>query len=113
MRFCAISDPQKLHACTETPADGRTNDRFRDLIDLLLLGELVEDGDWPRLREACEEIFDLRAMHAWPPEVTVFDGWAGAYPALASEVDFPISDVHEAASAVQQLVRRIARRSST
>lgn len=29
---------QKLHACTEV-RPGRDNDRFRDLIDLLLLGE--------------------------------------------------------------------------
>ena len=63
---------QKLHACTETPSGGRTNDRFRDLIDLLLLEELIGDGDWAGLRTACEEIFELRSMHPWPPTVTVF-----------------------------------------
>lgn len=99
---------QKLHACTETPADGRSNDRFRDLIDLLLLGELIEDDDLAELRAACEEIFELRGMHSWPPAVTVFDGWIGTYPPLAAEVAFPISDVHEAAEGVRQLIQRIA-----
>ena len=28
---------QKLHACTEVFARGRTNNRFRDLIDVLML----------------------------------------------------------------------------
>ena len=104
---------QKLHACTETPADGRTNDRFRDLIDLLLLEELVEDGDWKGLRAACEEIFALRHMHLWPPVVTVFDGWSETYPVLAAEVGFPVTDVNEAAERVQQLIQRIATTSVT
>lgn len=99
---------QKLHACTEPPANGRTNDRFRDLIDILLLEELVEDNDWMGLRTACQEIFLLRNMHPWPPVVTVFDGWRDTYPALAAEVAFPISDVNDAAERVQQLISRIA-----
>jgi len=99
---------QKLHACTEAPADGRNNDRFRDLIDLLPLEELIEDSGWEELRAACEEIFALRNMHVWPPVVTVFDGWSDTYPALAAEVAFPISDVNDAAERVQQLIQRIA-----
>ncbi len=99
---------QKLHACTETPADERSNDRFRDLIDLLLLEELIEDGDWGGLRAACQEIFELRDMHPWPPVVVVFEGWSDTYPALAAEVGFPISDVTEAAERVQRLIGRIA-----
>ncbi|MEO6204247.1 MAG: nucleotidyl transferase AbiEii/AbiGii toxin family protein [Mycobacteriales bacterium] len=97
---------QKLHACTEVPTDGRPNDRFRDLIDLLLLEELV--SDWQALRAACEEIFTLRELHTWPPTVTVFDGWRDTYPALAAEVGFPILDIFEAAERVQQLITRIA-----
>ena len=103
---------QKLHACTEPPADGRRNDRFRDLIDLLLLEELVEDSDWDGLRAACEEIFELRNMHKRPPVVTIFDGWSDTYPALAAEVAFPISDANDAAWRVQQLIQRIATRPS-
>jgi hypothetical protein len=44
---------QKIHACTEIYTDGRENDRFRDLIDLQLLRDLIEDGG---LREFISEI---------------------------------------------------------
>jgi Nucleotidyl transferase AbiEii toxin, Type IV TA system len=99
---------QKLHACTEVPSDGRENDRFRDLIDLILLEELVDDGDWPAVTRACEEIFRLRTKHAWPPAVTVFDAWSEPYRALADELDFPLRDVEDAAAAVRALIQRIA-----
>lgn len=46
-------------------------------------------------------------MHPWPPVVTVFDGWTDTFTALAAEVDVPISDVHDAAELVQQLIQRI------
>lgn len=100
---------QKLHACTEAPGPGRHNDRFRDLIDLLLLEELVDAQDWPAVRAACEELFDLRNMHAWPPTVTVFDSWPQGYGVMARELGFPIGDVHEAVEAVQRLISRIVR----
>jgi hypothetical protein len=99
---------QKLHACTEFPGPGRSNDRFRDLVDLLLLEELVDAGEWPAVRAACEELFSLRALHSWPPEVTVFDSWTDGYRALAAELSFPIEDVQEAAEAVRQIIARIA-----
>lgn len=100
---------QKLHACTEVTAnDGRPNDRFRDLIDLLLLWELVSEDERTSLREACEEMFTLRGRQPWPPVVTVFDYWPEPYRALAEEVHFPITDVSEAAEAVQAIIDSIA-----
>jgi len=99
---------QKLHACTEVPSDDRENDRFRDLIDHLLLEDLVEEDEWPRVRDACAEVFALRAKHPWPPTVTVFDSWPNAYRALAAELAFPIAEVQEAADAVQAMIERIA-----
>ncbi len=98
---------QKLHACTEAPRDGRINDRFRDLVDLQLLEELVADDEWGALREACEELFGLRAMHLWPPTVTVFDTWPEPYRALTSELGFPVDDVYEAADLVRRFIFRI------
>lgn len=95
---------QKLHACTEQFADGADNDRFRDLIDLLLMRDLVTDGELPRVRAACVEIFELRARHAWPPTVTVFASWPGPCAALARDIGFAVVDVHQAAAAVQGLV---------
>lgn len=37
---------QKLHACTEDPAPGASNDRSRDLIDLLLLRGLLREATY-------------------------------------------------------------------
>lgn len=99
---------QKVHACTEVPTDGRENDRFRDLIDLLLLEELVQNDEWPTVRAACEEIFTLRAAHSWPPTVVAFDSWSEPYGALAAELSFPLADVDKAANAVQTMIGRIA-----
>jgi Nucleotidyl transferase AbiEii toxin, Type IV TA system len=99
---------QKLHACTEVPPGGRQNDRFRDLIDLLLLEELVEVDEWPAVRDACEEIFRLRAKHSWPPFITVFETWPDPYRALAEELAFPLTEVREAAEAVEMMIGRIA-----
>lgn len=95
---------QKLHACTE-----RENDRSRDLIDLLLLRGMLDADDLPRVREACIEIFELRAKHAWPPTVAVFEAWRESFPREATDLGFPIEDVDQAATAVQDLVAEIDR----
>lgn len=97
---------QKLHACTEVFDDGE-NDRFRDLIDLQLLGELVADDEWTAVKEACLEVFGGREKHEWPPDVTVHDSWISGYGSLADETGFAIVDVHAAATAVARLIDRI------
>lgn len=55
---------QKLHAVTERFLD-RENGRERDLMDLILLHELVDDLGM--VREAGVEIFASRKKHTWPP----------------------------------------------
>jgi hypothetical protein len=97
---------QKLHACTEVPPDGRLNDRFRDLIDLLLLRDLVE-SDLAAVRAACLEIFELRGTHSWPPTVTVFEGWPEPYAALAAELGYEVGDAGSAAARVGEFVDAI------
>jgi Nucleotidyl transferase AbiEii toxin, Type IV TA system len=97
---------QKLHACTEI-LDDRENDRFRDLIDLQLLAELVDEDEWLDVRAACVEVFDGRAKHAWPPTVTVQPSWAAGYRELADATVFSVVDVEEAAEAVRELITRI------
>jgi Nucleotidyl transferase AbiEii toxin, Type IV TA system len=62
---------QKLHACTDHTDLERPNDRYRDLIDLILVDRLVHTEDDASVREVCVEIFRLRAKHAWPPRITV------------------------------------------
>jgi Nucleotidyl transferase AbiEii toxin, Type IV TA system len=61
---------QKLHACTEVFEEGRENDRFRDVIDILLVEELLHAVGLARVREDCVDIFRVRDKHTWPPTVT-------------------------------------------
>jgi hypothetical protein len=57
---------QKIHAVTEVPAPDRTNDRFRDLVDLVLLSAMEPPS--PQLRAVCEETFTIRKGQGWPPD---------------------------------------------
>ena len=98
---------QKLHACTEVYPDGRENDRFRDLIDLQLLRDLLDGDSMPAVRDACIEIFELRAKQTWPPEVTVWPSWPAGFAAMAREIDFHTDDVHAAADSVRTLIAEI------
>ncbi|HEX4670503.1 MAG TPA: nucleotidyl transferase AbiEii/AbiGii toxin family protein [Solirubrobacterales bacterium] len=98
---------QKLHACTEPPMDGRENQRVHDLIDLLLARDLLEQGDLERVREACIAIFAGRATHEWPPELVVFPRWRETFAKLATEENFPIADVAQAAELVRGLIVEI------
>ena len=75
---------QKLHAVTEEPEPGKTNDRFRDLIDLVLLSVLAPPSS--ELREVCEETFALRGKHDWPPTVTIPEAWVDPLEALGQSV---------------------------
>jgi len=93
---------QKIHGMTQPRGeDRRPNDRFRDLIDLLLLAPLVED--YSELRAACDDVFDARATHPWPgAHLALPTTWREPYAALATAVggvpvDFDAA-VREAAS---------------
>jgi hypothetical protein len=55
---------QKLHGMTLPPRPGKRNERFRDLIDLLLMEELVTD--YAGLRGACEPVFHARRTRLAP-----------------------------------------------
>ncbi len=95
---------QKLHACTDAE---RPNDRYRDLIDLILVDRLIHDKDCAGVREVCVEIFRLRAKHAWPPYITVLPDWPEGYRTLAEQLGFAPSDVYQAAIDVREIVARI------
>lgn len=97
----------KLHAVTERFPD-RENDRFRDLIDLLLLREL--QPDLGRVAEACREIFVERAKHVWPPRLTVEPSWPQQYRALAVDQGFAVEDVEQAVELVKVLIDELAAR---
>lgn len=96
---------QKLHGMTLPPRPGKRNERFRDLVDLLLLEELVTD--YVGLREACEQVFRARGTHDWPPPLEVPPHWAEPFARLALELELPVSDVEAAMGRVQAFMDRI------
>jgi hypothetical protein len=90
---------QKIHAMTLPEQDGRRNDRFRDLVDLLLLREWVTDLEV--VRQACIEVFQTRETHPWPPLFTPPEHWVDGYARLAAEMGLRAADVHQAAFEVR------------
>jgi hypothetical protein len=95
---------QKLHAVTQRFEVGE-NERFRDLIDLIICRDLVRD--LAEVREACVDTFQARGLHAWPPSLEVPDAWAEPYMALAEEMNFPVADVGDAAAQVRGFIAEI------
>lgn len=98
---------QKLHACTEIFAERRENDRFRDVMDILLVEDLLHDIGLGLVREACVDIFTGRDKHSWPPTVTVYDSWRVPFAALARENRFTPENIDEAAAALTALIAAI------
>lgn len=98
---------QKLHGMTLPPRPGKRNDRFRDLIDLLLMETLVTDH--VGLREACEAVFRTRGSHSWPPLLELPEHWVEPVTRLAQELNLPIADAHSGMARVQAFVDRIVR----
>jgi len=98
---------QKLHAATDPPADGRTNDRFRDLLDIVMLSAVVPAS--PELREVCEETFAVRQRHGWPPEVVLYPHWRDPMEQRAREMRLDPQSADEIVAHVVQYIRDIAR----
>jgi hypothetical protein len=94
----------KLHAVSER-FENRENDRFRDLIDLLLLRDL--QPGIACVAEACREVFQMRAKQSWPPRVSAEPSWPERYRALAIEQDFAIQEIMEAIEMVHALIDEI------
>jgi hypothetical protein len=65
------------------------------------MGVEALDPDPGALRDACERVFAARAQQPWPPVLVVQPSWAAGYAALAAELDFDVTDVGQAASAVR------------
>jgi len=96
---------QKLHGMTLPPRPGKRNERFRDLIDLLLMETLVTD--YQGLREACEAVFRTRGTHSWPPPLDLPTHWVQPVTRLAQELNLPIADAYSGMARVQAFVDRI------
>jgi Nucleotidyl transferase AbiEii toxin, Type IV TA system len=99
---------QKLHACSEPSTEEHTNDRVRDLVDLDLIEQLsVTEADLPAINAACKEIFSLRNMHSWPPEIVAAPGWEVLWERLAEDERLDMT-LDEALAAANKLIRHIA-----
>lgn len=85
---------QKLHAVSRPALPEWRNDRFRDLVDLLLLRDLVTDH--AEVRRACEEVFAVRRTHPWPPLLEAPEEWAAPFARLARDTGLPVEDLHQA-----------------
>ena len=96
---------QKLHGMTLPPRAGKRNERFRDLIDLLLMEELVTD--YRGLRDACETVFESRNTHAWPPPLSVPPYWIEPFARLAGDLDLPVADAEAGMMRVRAFVEQI------
>ena len=97
---------QKLHACTEIPANG-TNARVHDLYDILLLEALARSAGLERTRAACEDTFSHRQRHAWPPALPDWDEWPMLWRNLAIPSDARIP-YDEARRDIELLIAAIA-----
>jgi Nucleotidyl transferase AbiEii toxin, Type IV TA system len=95
---------QKIHACSER-FDDKENDRSRDLIDLILLHDLVEDLS--AVRQACAITFERRDKHTWPPELTIEPSWPETYAAEAKRYEFDVPNADEAAELVRAFIAEI------
>ena len=98
---------QKLHGMTLPPRPGKQNERFRDLVDLLLMDAMITH-DHAALREACELVFRNRNTHSWPPDLsTVPAHWVQPFARLAEELELAETDVEVALVRVRDFVARI------
>jgi Nucleotidyl transferase AbiEii toxin, Type IV TA system len=103
---------QKLHGLTLPPRPGKQNERFRDLVDLLLKEALVTH-DYVALRKACELVFRSRRTHPWPPDLAAMPShWAEPFAQLSLELELPERDVETALVRVRDFVARILSSSS-
>lgn len=98
---------QKLHGMTLPPRPGKQNERFRDLVDLLLMDAMLTQDD-DALREACELVFSTRNTHRWPPDLTAAPPhWARPFAELTKELELPDTNLEAALASVRRLVARI------
>lgn len=97
---------QKIHAVSDPHDPPRLiNDRSRDLIDLLLLRDLVEQSGTPTPEEiarAIRDIFAVRAAEAqetgqvpraWPAQLVAYPHWETSYATEAADsgLDIPLT----------------------
>jgi hypothetical protein len=97
----------RLRTCTEVFGEGRENDRFRDVMDILLVEDLLFEVGHAHVRKDCVDIFTVREKHIWPSIVTVYDSWRVPFAELARENGFTLENIDEAVAALTALIAAI------
>lgn len=94
---------EKTHALTRPYADGEAS-RVKDLIDILLIGQLSEFGI-DVLRDALITTFQARSIHPMPDRLPPPPrSWDRPFSRLATELDAPWSRLEEAVPAVREFL---------
>jgi hypothetical protein len=76
-------------------------------MDILLVRELILDVGLARVREACVDVFTVRAKQVWPPTLTVYESWREPFATLARQNGFTPKDIDEAARELAELIEAI------
>jgi len=97
----------KMHGMTRPSTADHPNERVNDLIDVFLLRRLLPEGDQARVREACVEVFDIRAQHEWPPAFSPPDAWREEFEVRAAELGLVVARFDDAVEEVREYVREI------
>jgi hypothetical protein len=64
----------KIHAATQPDTEFYQNERYRDVLDVLIIADSTTlDYEWVRI--VCAAEFARRGTHAWPPTFTLNDRW--------------------------------------
>jgi len=96
----------KVHAMTAPPrSEDAPNERFRDLVDALMIREILEDLGG--VRAACVEVFSLRGTHGWPPDFNPPESWHEPLARLADEVNLPVRSLDQAVEEAREFIEMI------
>lgn len=101
----AFQAAQKIHALTEPHTQERPNNRFRDLVDLLLLRPDIPELHG--LRTACHAVFSFRGTHPWPPFVEAHEHWIAPFGAMARNFGLYVTDLHQAVIEAREFLHAI------
>jgi hypothetical protein len=89
-----------MGGCEATP-----NERFRDLVDLLLMRELTTELGG--VRGACVDVFTLRGKHKWPPVLDPPPFWNEPFASLAEEVKLPLRSFEDAVREARSFIEDV------
>ena len=92
----------RSHTMANRTTRVRGNDRFRDLADLLLMKQWIED--YSVLIDPCRAVFARRDTHSWPPLLVANEEWEEPYSRLARELEIDAVDLQQAVYEIRHMI---------